>query len=64
MACVSRSSWPTLRRSSPETYEGIVNCSTYYMALDNPQNKKFREAMSAKYGGDSSVLTVVSPACQ
>jgi urea transport system substrate-binding protein len=42
---------------SPETYEGIVNCSTYYMALDNPQNKKFREAMAAKYGEGQKITT-------
>jgi ABC-type branched-subunit amino acid transport system substrate-binding protein len=42
---------------APETYEGIVNCSTYYMALENPENKAFLAAMEAKYGKDQRITT-------
>lgn len=40
---------------SPSIAEGIVNCSTYFMAVDNPANQKFLTDMRAEYGADSKI---------
>jgi urea transport system substrate-binding protein len=40
---------------SPETYTGIVNCATYFMAVDNPANKKFLSSLQAKHGADATI---------
>jgi ABC-type branched-subunit amino acid transport system substrate-binding protein len=40
---------------SPETYTGIVNCSTYFMSVDSPENQKFLETLKGKYGGKAKI---------
>jgi ABC-type branched-subunit amino acid transport system substrate-binding protein len=40
---------------SPETYEGIVNCSTYFMNVDNAANKQFLQTLNSKYGNDAKI---------
>jgi ABC-type branched-subunit amino acid transport system substrate-binding protein len=40
---------------SPDIYTGIVNCSTYYMSLDNSANTTFLAAMRKKYGNDAKI---------
>jgi urea transport system substrate-binding protein len=40
---------------SEEVAAGIVNCSSYYMMLDNEANQAFLETMRAKYGDDALI---------
>jgi urea transport system substrate-binding protein len=40
---------------SGEVAAGIVNCSSYYMMLDNEANKAFLETMRGKYGQDALI---------
>ena len=40
---------------SPDIYTGIVNCSPYYMALENQANKDFLAEMRSQYGGDAII---------
>jgi len=40
---------------SEEVAAGIVNCSSYYMMLENEANKAFLETMRSKYGDDALI---------
>src|SRR3954451_1353434 len=40
---------------SEEVAAGIVNCSSYYMMLENEANKALLETMRAKYGDDALI---------
>jgi urea transport system substrate-binding protein len=40
---------------SEEVAAGIVNCSSYYMMLENEANQAFLEKMRAKYGDDALI---------
>jgi urea transport system substrate-binding protein len=40
---------------SEEVAAGIVNCSSYYMMLENDANQAFLETMRAKYGEDALI---------
>jgi urea transport system substrate-binding protein len=40
---------------SPETYTGIVNSATYFMALDNPENKAFLGKLRSRYGQNARI---------
>jgi urea transport system substrate-binding protein len=40
---------------TPEVAAGIVNCSSYYMALPNDKNQAFLEEMRSKYGEDALI---------
>jgi urea transport system substrate-binding protein len=40
---------------SEEVAAGIVNCSSYYMMLENEANQAFLETMRAKYGDDALI---------
>jgi urea transport system substrate-binding protein len=40
---------------SGEVAAGIVNCSSYYMMLENEANQAFLETMRAKYGDDAMI---------
>jgi urea transport system substrate-binding protein len=40
---------------SEEVAAGIVNCSSYYMMLENEANQAFLETMRAKYGEDALI---------